>query len=473
MRAGYANNPPLNLQCYTGSVPTKHFDFSKPSSQSRKQKTMPFPDWLGKVTPQFTWTWPYLQHIQEYLDQVTRHELNRLMLFVPPRHGKSEMVTVRYPVWRLEQDPELRVIIGAYNQILANKFSRKARRIAESRIALAHDRQAVEDWETPQGGGLRAIGVGAGITGQGGRLIVIDDPVKSREEAESESYRERVWDWYRDDLYTRLEPDGQVILIQTRWHEDDLAGRILASEDGPNWAVVTLPALAEPEDVLGRAVGAALCPERYDAEKLQSTKVVLGEYSFSALYQQRPGPREGSMFKRAAFEILPVAPAQIEAVTRYWDKAATAGSGDYSVGAKLGRKGGLYYVLDVVRGQWSTNEREQIMRQTAQLDGADVPTWLEQEPGSSGKDSAAASVRNLAGFAVYAEPVTGDKVVRAGPFAAQVEAGNVKLIKGPWNAAYLDELCAFPTGAHDDQVDASSGAFTKIADTTLTGQVFF
>lgn len=113
------------------------------------------------------------------------------------------------------------------------------------------------------------------------------------------------------------------------------------------------------------------------------------------------------------------------------------------------------------------------MRQTAQLDGADVPTWLEQEPGSSGKDSAAASVRNLAGFAVYAEPVTGDKVVRAGPFAAQVEAGNVKLIKGPWNAAYLDELCAFPTGAHDDQVDASSGAFTKIADTTLTGQVFF
>jgi hypothetical protein len=135
-------------------------------------------------------------------------ETRRLMLFLPPRHGKTEMTTVRYAAYRLKRDPELRVIVGAYNQILANKFSRKSRRIAEGRIELSRDRTAVEDWETAVGGGLRAVGVGSGVTGMGGNLIIIDDPVKSREEAESEAYRERVWDWYRDDLYTRLEPDG-------------------------------------------------------------------------------------------------------------------------------------------------------------------------------------------------------------------------------------------------------------------------
>src|SRR6185369_2890471 len=206
-----------------------------------------------------------------------------------------------YPVYRLRLDPALRVVVGAYNATLASKFSRKARRIAlAAGVALSDERTAVEDLETTAGGGMRAVGVGGGITGQGGDLIVIDDPVKSREEAESEVYREKVWSWYTDDLYTRLEPGGAMILIMTRWHMDDLAGRILASEGAAKWTVVNLPALAVENDALGRAMGEALCPERYDEAALEAIKSEGGmsAYSFAALYQQDPRPRDGNMFPR-------------------------------------------------------------------------------------------------------------------------------------------------------------------------------
>ncbi len=371
---------------------------------------------------------------------------------------------MRYPVYRLLGDPGLRVIIGAYNSLLAEKFSRQALRIArEQGLALNPNRTPAHDWETAAGGGLRAVGVGGGITGQGGSLVIIDDPVKSREEANSAAYRERVWDWYREDLYTRLEPGGAVVLIQTRWHEDDLAGRILASEQAGEWTVISLPAEAEAEDVLGRAAGEPLCPARFDRAALADIRATLGSWAYTALYQQRPLPEGGGMFKREFFSIVEAAPAEARRV-RYWDKAGSAGAGDYSVGVRMAKTAeGLYYVEHVVRGQWSAYERSRVERQTAEADGREVAIWLEQEPGSGGKESAEASVRNLGGFNVRAEPVSGTKEVRAMPLAAQCEAGNVKLVRGAWNAAYLEELVSFPSAAHDDQVDASSGAFNKLA----------
>jgi predicted phage terminase large subunit-like protein len=422
--------------------------------------------WLRRVTPSWRWDWPHLLHVEGCLDRVTRGELSRLMLFLPPRHGKSELATIRYPVFRLEREPALRVIVGAYNQTLASKFSRKARRIAQGRIVLAKDRSAVEDWETTAGGGFRAVGVGAGITGQGGDLIVIDDPVKSREEAESEAYRERVWEWYTDDLYTRCEPGGAIILIQTRWHEDDLAGRILASEDAGRWETVSLPALAEADDPLGRAPGEALCPERFDVAALEAIRTVLGR-SFHALYQQSPRPRGGRMFPREKVALIAAAPA-VAVRVRYWDKAGTAGGGDFSAGVLMSRIApGLFTVEDVIRGQWSAHGREAVIRQTVQMDrqrwGPGVVTWVEEDPGAAGKESAENTVRNLAGYRVRSERVTGEKVVRAAPLSDQWEAGNVRLLEGAWNRAYLDEMEAFPAGKFDDQVDASSGAFAKLA----------
>jgi predicted phage terminase large subunit-like protein len=428
----------------------------------RVEKTLSFERWLPAVSPTFNWSYRHIAYLQEHLDKVTRGEIKRLMIFMPPRHFKSETVTVRYAAWHIERNPATRIIVGAYNQTLAEKFSRKTRRIIRSRpVSLSKERTASEDWETEAGGGLRAVGVGGGVTGQGGNGIIIDDPVKNREEANSETYRNKVWEWYTDDLYTRLEPDAWLILIMTRWHQDDLAGRILASENAANWTVINLPAEAEDGDPLGRQLGEALCPERFDEQALEDIHREIGN-SYYALYQQRPLPAEGGMFKRDKFEIVGAAPIEGKRV-RFWDKAASKGAGDWTVGVRmLAAHNGTYFIEDVVRGQWEAHEREAVMRQTAQLDGIAVKIMVEQEPGSGGKESAQATIRNLAGFNVEAKPSTGDKTVRAEAFAAQQGAGNVYLVKGDWNANYIEELCAFPSGKHDDQVDASSGAFNGL-----------
>ena len=389
------------------------------------------------------------------------------MIFLPPRHGKSEMVTVRYPIWRMERDPKIRVIVGAYNQTLAEMFSRRSRAIAEGRIKLSAVRNVAEDWETASGGGYRAVGVGGGITGRGGNLIIIDDPVKNRAEANSAAYRESVWNWYKDDLYTRREPGAAIILIMTRWHENDLAGRILESEDKDAWTVINLPALAEENDPIGRKPGAALCPDRFNEEELEDIHKVLGN-SFYALYQQRPTAQDGGMFKRQWFANIISRPPANATKIRYWDKAGSDAAGDYTAGVKISLDAnGFYTVEDVIHGQWSIFDRERIIRQTAETDGTDTQIWIEQEPGSGGKDSALSTIRNLAGFSVHADRPSGDKATRAEPFAAQCEAGNVKLVQGDWIPAYLTELTGFPFGKNDDQVDASSGAFNKLATQPL------
>lgn len=413
------------------------------------------------------WDWRHLVYIQNELEKVTRRETKKAIICIPPRHGKSEQVTVRYSVYRLEQEPTMRVAIGAYSQDLANLFSRRARKIARERMALNEERRAVEEWETIAGGGFKAVGVGSGITGRGANLIILDDPIKGREEAESLTYREKVWEWYRNDIYTRLEPDGQIILIITRWHQDDLAGRILNSEDGKNWTVISLPAEAEENDPLGREIGEALCPERYDLAALAERRTVLGSYGYNALYQQRPVPREGNMFKRAWFEVVEAVPAHARRV-RWWDKAATAGAGDYTVGALVAYADGIWYIEDIVRGQWSSYDRDSVILQTAALDSQKYPQgvhiWSEQEPGSSGKDVAQEFIKMLAGYAVSTEPTTGNKELMADPFASQCEARNVKIVSGDWNAAFLDEIIAFPSAAHDDQVDACCRAFLKLTE---------
>jgi len=420
-------------------------------------------DWLRTVTPAYNWRWSYLLYLQDELERVANGECSRLIVMMPPRHAKTSTVTVRFPVWWMERRSALRVIVAGYNQVLANKFSRMSRKLAQMRLGL--DRRAVEEWMTENGGWYRAVGVGGGFTGMGANLIIIDDPIKSREEAQSLTYRERVWEWYTNDLYTRLEPGGAIILVMTRWHEDDLAGRILSSGDADNWRIVRLPALAEEGDPLGRSPGEALNPDRYPVEELFKIKSVLGTWAFEALYQQRPMPAEGGFFKREWFsKFVDAVPAEVEGRVRYWDKAATADGGDYTVGARMSYTAeGVFYIEDVVRGRWSPGERDKIIKQCAEIDPPGTQFWLEQEPGSSGVDSVQALIRLLAGYSVHADRATGSKQVRAEPFAAQCEAGNVVLVKGYWNNLFLDELLVFPNGQHDDQVDAISGAFSKIA----------
>lgn len=439
-----------------------------PDEPDRANEPRAFGAWLPVVTPAYRWDWPHLRLMQHRLERVTAGESDREMFFLPPRHGKTEQNTVRYIAYRLERQPTLRVILGAYNATLARKFSRRIRKIARDRIALSTERTAVEDWETAAGGGVRAVGVGDGVTGQGGDLIVIDDPVKSRAEANSEAYRERVWEWYTQDLYTRLEPGGQILLTMTRWHEDDLAGRILDSPDAANWHRTVLPALADPDltggrDPLGRAEGEALCPDRYTRADLLAISAVTEAWAFEALYQQRPTAKKGEVFDPAWFTIVDAAPAVADRV-RGWDQAATSGDGDWTAGCRMSRTpDGRYFIEHITRGRWAPGDRDRTIRQTAELDGRAVQQWGEQEPGASGKSAALAFVSLLAGFTARTEPSSGDKIVRAGPLAAQAQVGNVALVRGEWNAAFLEELRQFPQGKHDDQVDAASLAFNALA----------
>jgi predicted phage terminase large subunit-like protein len=430
--------------------------------------------------------------IAEALDAVVHGQVRRLMIFAPPQHGKSQLASVHLPAYWLARRPEDPVILCSYAASLAESKSRQARQVVESQefvelfsgIVTRRDSRAVDHWELDgHKGGLLAAGVGGPITGHGARLGIIDDPVENWEAAQSQVMRDKVWEWYRTTFRTRIWEGGAVVLIMTRWHEDDLAGRLLQEQRG-DWLVLRLPALAETQeergannariglptgaaDPLGRAPGEPLCPQRFSKAALEQLRRDVGSLAWAGQYQGVPRPAEGSRFKRHWFQLVDAPPAQARRV-RYWDKAGTAGGGDYSAGVLMARGGdGVYYVEDVVRGQWSSHERNQVMLRTAQADAAKygnaVSQWVEQEPGSSGKESAEATVRQLAGFPVYAEPSTGSKEVRAEPFAAQAEAGNVRLVRGPWNGEYIEELCSFPNGRNDDQVDGSSGAFNHLA----------
>jgi predicted phage terminase large subunit-like protein len=440
------------------------------------------------------WTYPrYLADpahnlLGQYLEEVVQGRLTRLMIFAPPQHGKSELVSVRLPAFWLAHRPDDPVILSSYGASLAERHSSEARACVESQefadlfntVETRQDSRAKQLWRIAgHTGGMLAVGVGGPITGHGARLGIIDDPFENWRQAQSVTYRNQVWDWWRGTFRTRIWENGAIILVMTRWHEDDLAGRLIA-EQGEGWTVLRLPALAETQterdenakllglpsgedDPLGRVPGAALCPQRFSAQALAAIRRDVGAMVWHAEYQGVPRAPEGNRFKREWFRVVDEIPAAATCV-RYWDKAGSSDGGDYTAGALLCTDGAQYYVADVVRGQWSDLARETVIRETAVMDGVGVTVWIEQEPGSGGLDSARATVRNLAGFVVKADKVTGDKVTRSSPFAAQCEARNVALKRGFWNGALLGELCAFPNGTHDDQVDAVSGAFNRLAE---------
>jgi predicted phage terminase large subunit-like protein len=435
----------------------------KPETSSTK-----FSAFLKKVSPTWNWNWPYIRYIINILTSAVSKP-NKIMIFCPPRHGKSELVTVRYAVWRLSLGTPTRVIIGAYSQALANTFSRKAHKIAETAgLSISKRRDSVDDWRLDDDeSGYRSVGVGGSITGQGGDLIILDDPIKSREEASSEVYRERVFDWYSSDVFTRLEPNGSIIIINTRWHEADLCGKILESEDGPNWRVISFPAEAEEDDILGRKLGEPLCPARFDKAALADRKNVLGELIYTSLYQQRPTPASGAVVKREWFEIIPVKPVARHYV-RYWDLAATLKSAkssnpDYMVGVLMAiTENKTYAIMDVIRERVDASAVLAIMKQTAEADGHDVTVGFEKEPSAAAKIAASSIVTHLAGFTISGVLPRGDKIQRLMPFLSQAKVGNVKLIKGNWNSVWLSEMAAFPLAEHDDIVDATSGAFSLL-----------
>ncbi len=419
---------------------------------------------LKKLSPQMTWTEQFQLAIREQLERLSNKEIDRLMIFLPPRHGKSELVTVRYAAWRLLADPKMNIVIGSYNQRLANRFSIKARRVAhEGGLDCGDPRQRLrkaDEWETVLGGGVKAVGVGAGITGFGADLVIIDDPVKSRAEVESETYRERLWDWYNDDICTRLEPNGAVILIQTRWHVDDLAGRLLQrmKNGGEEWEVINLPALAEADDPIGRAEGVALWPKRFSAEQLRGKQVQMGSYSFDALYQQRPMPRDGAHFKRSWFDgkIVDAPPHGLRWYRGYDLAVSTRTSADYTASFRIAIdvKGNIY-IADGFRKRIEFPEQRRYIVERIREEGN---TTHGIEAALHGKAFVQELMRDerLVNRNFKAIHVDTDKFTRALSWQSRAEAGKVYLVRASWNEEFLDELCSFPDGKHDDQVDAVS-----------------
>lgn len=414
------------------------------------------------------------------LDRVLSGSLRRLMILMPPQTGKSELVSRRFPAFALGTNPNLRILEWSYSDALAQSMSRDVQRIMstpeykqifpEVRLANSSDveRRTQGEFDVVGGrGSYLAAGVMGSVTGKTVDIGIVDDPIKNRAEAESEVYRDRVWAQYQSAFATRQFGDqGAIIICMTPWHEDDLAHRLMAlsqnNPDADKWEVLRFPAVAE-EDEKYRKKGDALWPTRYPLSELRARRAGMGEYEWSALYQQRPSPSGGGLFKEEWFagKFVDCAPV-VARRARGWDTAATQDGGDYTVGVKIAEADGIFYVEDIMRGQWTPGVAEGKMAAAFELDGKDCAQREEQEGGSAGKAVIEARIKKFAGWNYQGVPVTGSKVVRSKPFRIQCEAGNVRIVRGSWNQEYITELCGFPTAKHDDQVDGSSCAFNAV-----------
>lgn len=440
-----------------------------------------FQAWVKTSTPPgWSYDAPHHQAIAGLFDRMAIGEVDRARVHMPPRHGKTQTL-LRLVAYLLLTQPGVRILLTSYNQRFANRLSRAARILSVMYgVTLASDKTASDEWQTGDGSLVMARGVGTPPTGEGFDWILIDDPIKSREDAESEVFRDKLWDWYTDDLYTRLQPKGRVVGIWTRWHEDDLAGRLSDSETlgGDKFHVLKLSAVAGEDDALGREPGDALWPEVWPIDALgrihRQFQTKGDERSWLALYQQEPTAPEGSMFHPAKIEVVDALPHDIE-WWRAWDVASGSGSGDWTVGAKVGvqKSTGLVFIASIVRGQWDTHERDKIIRQTAEADGPGVRISLPQDPGAAGKAQTRYwASSTVAGFSFEFSLESGDKVTRAGPSAAQVNAGHVRMLRGAWNASFREELRQFPGGKHDDQVDAFARAYNRGVRRTISLEIY-
>jgi len=397
--------------------------------------------------------------ICEKLEAVERGEIDRLMIFMPPRHGKSELASKRFPAWYLGRNPDKQVITASYNSDLAGDFGRQVRNIVREQrfrnvfpsVTLAEDSQAANRWNTSAGGSYVAAGVGTAVTGRGAHLLLIDDPVKDREEAESETRRETVYNWYSSTAYTRLMPGGAVILIQTRWHESDLAGRLLEAEakGGDKWDKLILPAILSN--------GQALWPEWYPIDALNRTKAAIGPRDWSALYQQQPAPDDGTFFLKAWFKRHEKPPERVH-VYMTSDYAVTEGDGDYTEHAIWGVDGtGRIFQLDWWHGQTASDEW---IEQKLHMIRKWKPICAFGEAGVIQKAIEPMLKRRMTETATRCRmewlPSIHDKATRARAFQSRAAMGEVSLLDDERGERVLKQLLAFPAGKHDDAVDVCS-----------------
>lgn len=437
---------------------------------------------------------PYIHNwhvdaITEHLEAVTSGQIRNLLINIPPRHEKSLNVSVFWPTWVWTAQPHIQWLYSSYVQALSTRDSVKCRRVIQSPwyqerwghgFRMTGDQNVKTRYENDKNGYRIATSVGGAGTGDGGDIIVVDDPHNVLE-GESDKKREAVLTWWDEVMSTRLNnpQTGAKVIVMQRVHERDLSGHVLEQGGYEHLMIRAEYVLTTHVSVTGfrdprTKQGDLLWPERFPQSVIDDLKIRLGDYAYSGQCQQEPTARKGGLFERGWFEVVDEVPKPGPRV-RYWDKAGTEGGGKYTVGVlQVRRKDGVIFIEDVVRGQWGGPEREEWIKQTAEADvnkygvGA-VSIIMEQEPGSAGKDVIEASILNLAGHSAEGHRPTGDKFTRARPLASGAKAGNVKVLKADWTEAFLAELNkAGPGARYLDQMDAAAGAYNEL---TLSRQI--
>jgi predicted phage terminase large subunit-like protein len=429
------------------------------------------------------WQKDVAKHLMEFWEDFKAGKRPVLVLQAPPQHGKTEQIT-DFISWCAGQDPTLRTIFASYSDDLGVRVNLALQRVMDTKpYKIAFERTKLNDANVTTnsgrwlrnsslfeyvgyGGSFRNTTVMGQINGQGLDIGVVDDPIKGRAEASSKAVRDKTWSWFTDDFFGRFSNSAGFIMIMTRWHVDDPVGRWI--EHFPNTKILRYPAIAT-EDEAFRKEGDALFPEMKPLDFLIARKNVLTLASWESVYQQNPIVVGGDTFPVERFNVVSsFDKSKVKRSVRYIDKAGTQDGGAFTAAALVhDMEDGTTVVENILRGQWSANEREQRLLQAAAADKASCrrySIWIEQEPGSGGKESAESSIRRFKGYDVHADKVTGSKEVRAEPYAAQVQAGNVYLVAADWNRAFIDEHEQFPNGKYKDQVDATAGAFNKLAE---------
>lgn len=433
----------------------------------------------------------HIDVLADHLEAITGGQLNRLLINIPPGTMKSLAVGVFWPMWEWgpKAMPSTRYVGVAHEQSLGTRDNLRCRRLASSEwyqrlwphVRLTRDQNEKINFEN-LATGFRQVATPSNITGRRGDRVLLDDPL-SAENANSDTERERVNQWFRESLPTRLNTpeESAIVVVMQRLHERDVSGLILSEDLG--YEHLMLPMEFESDRRCRTSIGFAdprtddgelLFPARFPRTVVERDKRVMGSFAWAGQAQQRPTAREGGLFKRAWFAgriIPPEAVPNKLARCRAWDLASTvkkAGNNpDWTAGIRVGRSGeGNFYVEHVERLQGSPGTVDGTVRSYAGTDPKGTVIRLPQDPGQAGKAQAEAFVKALAGRVIKVVPVTGDKETRARPAAIQCEAGNVYIVEGGWNEAFLDELCNFPMASHDDQVDAFADALNELALST-------
>jgi len=414
------------------------------------------------------------------LRRVAQGKCKRLIITMPPQHGKSRLIAVEFATWLLGQNPHLNVVLASYSGDLAKERSGEARLRLASEVfqeffdtRLRYRWQPRAGWMTSKGGSYRAVGVEGTLTGRPCDVLIIDDPHKDHAAANSPTQRESVWQWYLSTAFTRLSPDGIIIVIHTRWHVDDLAGRLtdparrkeMADQgiEGSDFEVINLPAIAEEADVMGRTEGAALFPERYGERRLREIKATLTSFLWSALYMGQPVPHGGHYINGADFNVIEreSAPDSLSWV-RFWDLATDENAMNDETASlqvaieKIDAKTSNVYVRDGLSGRWNWPKSRGMIKNTAEAER--VLVGIEAVAGFKTAYQNAREV--IAEDIVLAEVgVSKDKLTRALPWIALTEHRRVFLIRGDWVTKFIAQCEQFPLGANDDLVDAMSGGY--------------